>query len=126
MAQAGDDDVPTAGGKLCKAVSGWLCFNRPAGLCKSRLTLIAFNLKRCQKNKELHSTGDGASRATVCDYLTLVRRTELHEMAPNVGLGISKQIVRTKRLELQIQAARRVLFETSGPAIRKPLLSYII
>lgn len=35
------------------------------------------------------------------DYLTLVRlRTELHEMAPNVGLGISKQIVRTKRLEI--------------------------
>lgn len=43
--------------------------------------------------------------ATVCDYLSLVRaRTELHEMATNVGLGISKLLERNAS-KLQIQAA---------------------
>lgn len=57
-----------------------------------RLILIAFNLKRCQKNKEASTRGGAATVRG--DYLTLVRlRTELHEMAPNVVLGISKQIV---------------------------------
>lgn len=60
---------------------------------RSELTLIVFNLKRCQKNKKQVRAGVGAT--VWGDYFTLVRpRTELHEMAPNVGLGISKQIVR--------------------------------
>lgn len=74
----------------------------PAGSSwNSRLILIAFNLKRCQKNKEA-PTSVGRRNATVYgDYLSLVRlRTELHEMAPDAGPGVSKQIVRTKRLEI--------------------------
>lgn len=64
----------------------------PTGGWSGKLILIAFNLKRCQKNKEASTRGGAATVRG--DYLTLVRlRTELHEMAPNVVLGISKQIV---------------------------------
>lgn len=85
-----------------------------AQVSKNELTFIVFNLKRCQKNKKLRHERT-VMATTVRLYLALAQpRPELLQMAPNVELSKSKQIV-AECLEIANSASFNEFFFGSGP-----------